>query len=124
MTPAYAPATGARRRRLVAWLLIRLTGLLLSVLVIGHFALTHILTDVAATDSAFVAASWSSLVIIAWDWVMLVAAALHGGVGIALMIEDYATSPDMRRRLRVALGVLVTVMLIGGTLTILRAAGN
>ena len=38
------------RRGVVAWLLVRLTGLLLTVLVLGHFALTHILTDVAEVE--------------------------------------------------------------------------
>ena len=61
-TAASAPARPRRlvRRGLFGWLLVRLTGLLLTVLVIGHFALTHIVTDVAQTGSAYVASRWGS----------------------------------------------------------------
>ena len=104
------------------WLWVRLTGLLLSVLVIGHFVLTHITTDVAETDSAFVATRWESAVVVAWDWLMLVAAVIHGTAGVAVMIDEYARSRDARRRARWALGTLATVMILGGTATILRVA--
>jgi succinate dehydrogenase hydrophobic anchor subunit len=86
--------------------------------------LTHITTDVAATDSAFVAARWQSGFMVAWDWLMLVSAAVHGAFGMAAMIPEYARSAGSRRRLGVALAVLTALMLVGGTATILRAAGR
>jgi succinate dehydrogenase / fumarate reductase membrane anchor subunit len=111
-------ATG-RRRPSTAWLLIRVTALLLAVLVLTHFALTHLINDVAMTDSAFVAARWQSGIVAAADWVMLVAAVVHGGAGAWTITDDY-TMPGRRRRvIRGLIAVLGTAMVLGGTATLL-----
>jgi len=112
-------ALGTRRRALV-WVMVRLTGLLLSVLVLGHFALTHILTDVANTGSSFVARRWGSGVWLAWDWLMLAAALAHGTAGIWVAIEDYTPSPAARRRRQWALLALAAVLFVLGSVTIAR----
>lgn len=113
----------APRAPLANWLTIRLTALVLSVLVLGHFALTHFITDVADTDSSFVAARWASPLFIAWDWTMLVAAVVHGAAGLWVAIGEYATG---RRRtlLRRGLIALSLVMLAGGTATIVVAVAG
>jgi len=99
------------------WLAVRLTGLILTILVLGHFALTHFVTDVAETDSSFVASRWSSPLFVAWDWTMLVAAVVHGAAGLWVAMGEYAAG---RRRalLRRALVALSVVMIVGGTATI------
>jgi succinate dehydrogenase hydrophobic anchor subunit len=106
-------------RGLLTWLVVRVTGLLLAVLVIGHFAVTHIVNDVAATGSAFVADRWRSAVILGWDWLMLAAAVLHGAAGLRVIIVEYA-GPRRVRALSAALFVLSVGMLVVGTATILR----
>jgi len=122
-----ARANGGRPARsgrpaLANWLTVRITALLLTVLVLGHFVLTHFVTDVADTDSSFVAARWASPLFIAWDWTMLAAAVVHGAAGLWIAIGEYAAG---RRRslLRQGLIVLSLLMIVGGTLTIIRAAG-
>jgi succinate dehydrogenase hydrophobic anchor subunit len=112
------------RHRLVAYLAIRLTGLLLAVLVLGHFALTHVVTDVADADAGFIARRWSAALWIAWDWLMLAAALVHGAAGVWVAIEDY--TPDLRRRRRrqVALTGACAVLLALGTLTLAIASGS
>ena len=109
------------RRGVVAWLLVRLTGLLLTVLVLGHFALTHILTDVADTGSAYVAGRWASAVVVGWDWLMLAAAVLHGAFGLRAVIGDYGR-PSIRRALVPLLVVLSIAMVALGTWTIARVS--
>ena len=108
-----------RRRPSTAWLLIRMTALLLAVLVLTHFALTHLITDVAMTDSAFVAARWQSGLVAAADWVMLVAAVVHGGAGAWTITDDYSMPGGRRRIVRVAIAGLGTAMVLGGTATLL-----
>ena len=76
------PRSRSTRGHVLTWVLVRLTGLILTVLVLGHFALTHIIYDVAETDAAFIARRWSSALWLAWDWLMLAWAILHGAAGV------------------------------------------
>lgn len=69
---------------------------MLAVLVLGHFAVTHFVTDVANTGSEFIARRWGSALWLLWDWTMLSAAILHGAAGVWISIEDY--TPDEKKR--------------------------
>ena len=100
--------------RLAAFLVMRLTALALAVLVLGHFALTHVVNDVAETGSSFVLRRWSSGLWLAWDWTMLAAALAHAGAGIWLLIDEQAPVPR-RRALHAALAATVGVLLTVGT---------
>jgi succinate dehydrogenase / fumarate reductase membrane anchor subunit len=108
----------------LAWLTIRITAVLLAILVLAHFAVTHLLTDVAETDSAFVAARWQSGVVAATDWLMLVAAVLHGGAGTWAIVDDYVTSRGRRLWLRRAVAVCGAAMIAGGTTTLVVVLGR
>jgi len=110
------------RSRAAAYLLIRVSGLLLAVLVLGHFALTHVVTDVAETDSAFIGRRWASALWLLWDWTMLGAAFLHGGAGIWVLIDDYTTDRVARRRRRTALVVGCALLWVVGSTLIAAAA--
>jgi succinate dehydrogenase hydrophobic anchor subunit len=105
------------RPRLAAFLVLRVTALALAVLVLGHFALTHVVNDVAETGSSFVLQRWSSGLWLAWDWTMLAAALAHAGAGIWLLIDEQA-SAARRRRLQAALAATVAVLLAVGTAAI------
>ena len=101
--------------RLTAFLVMRATALSLAVLVLGHFAVTHLVNDVAETGSGFVLQRWSSALWIAWDWTMLAAALAHAGAGIWLLIDEQARAPRVRRLLQRALAATVGVLLAVGT---------
>ncbi len=113
-----ADRSGARLRPGRAWLTIRLTALLLAVLVLVHFAVTHLQFDVAETDARFVAARWRSGLVVATDWLMLAAAILHGGAGAWIVIGELASGAGRRRALRIGMAALALAMLALGTLTI------
>ena len=104
----------------LVWVTVRITALILAVLVIGHFAMTHIVTDVAATDASFVARRLSSALYVTWDAVMLVAAAVHGSIGVSVIIHEYAPE-RWRRGMSVAVAVLAVVVVVAG-ITILAVA--
>src|SRR5687767_12125051 len=87
-------------RHAATFVLVRVTGLALTILVLGHFALTHIVNDVAETDAAFVARRWGSALWVTWDWLMLTAAIVHGAAGVSVAIDDYATDDARRARWR------------------------
>ena len=110
--------------RLVAFLLIRATALALAVLVLGHFAITHLVNDVAETGSSFVLRRWSSWLWLAWDWTMLAAALAHAGAGIWLLIDEQAPAGRARRLLHGTLAATVTVLLAVGTATLAYAGAR
>jgi succinate dehydrogenase hydrophobic anchor subunit len=118
------PRAQGGRDRLLVYLTIRLTGLLLAVLVLGHFALTHVVTDVADADAGFIARRWSTALWIAWDWLMLAAALVHGAAGVWIAIEDYTPDRRRRRRRQAALTGTSAVLLALGTLTLAIAGGG
>lgn len=93
------------------WLTIRVTGVLLSVLVLGHLLAVHVLTDVAHTTSSFVLRRWSSTLWVAWDGTMLTAALAHAAAGTWTVLCDHLR-PGRRGLAAVALTV-VTLSLCG-----------
>ncbi|HEX4518706.1 MAG TPA: hypothetical protein VH063_03895 [Gaiellaceae bacterium] len=120
-----APAlTGESERTpyLVEYLLLRLTGVLLSVLVLGHFVVTHFVTDVAKDDSAFVSRQLSSFVWVFWDSLMLAAALAHGATGVRVALADYAISGRRRRAISRALVTACTALFVIGLVAIWRLA--
>lgn len=119
--PAPAAVEEAPVRRLVDYVLLRATGVVLSVLVLGHFAVTHLVTDVARDDSAFVARRLSSAVWVAWDSTMLAAALAHGAIGVRLALADYATG-RRRRALQRSVLVAAALLFVLGAVAIGRVA--
>jgi succinate dehydrogenase hydrophobic anchor subunit len=94
------------------WLLIRLTGVLLSVLVLGHLLAVHLLTDVAHTTSSFVLRRWSSTLWVAWDGTMLTAALAHGAAGTWTVLRDHI-HPGRGRRVAAVVLAVVSLSLAG-----------
>jgi succinate dehydrogenase hydrophobic anchor subunit len=107
--------------RLFTYVLLRVTGLMLSVLVLGHFAVTHFLTDVARDDSAFVARRLSSALWVAWDATMLAAAIAHGAAGVRLALTDYSADAGRRRFLERCVVSFSVVLFVLGVIAIARA---
>lgn len=94
------------------WLLIRVTGVLLSVLVLGHLLAVHLLTDVAHTTSSFVLRRWSTGLWVAWDGCLLTAAVAHGAAGAWAVIRDHL-KPGRGRTAAVTALTLVSLALAG-----------
>jgi succinate dehydrogenase hydrophobic anchor subunit len=115
------PRSPSRNRRpALTYLAVRLTGVLLAVLVLGHFAVTHIVTDVAQTDAQFIARRWSSGLWIAWDITMLLAAFAHGVAGVLVSVADYVPGVRARRRRQRALMAIVTALVVLGLVVVWR----
>src|SRR5512133_624168 len=105
----------------VSWLFMRFSGLALIILVLGHFAIQHVLNDVHNLDLAFVAARWSSIGWRIYDAFLLGLGLAHGFNGLRIVVDDYVSSPTWNRVLRwailivgVALTLIGMVALIGG----------
>lgn len=98
---------------LYSWLFMRLSGLALFVLVLGHMLIMLVLDDgVQRINFAFVAGRWSSPFWQMWDLSMLWLAQLHGGNGLRTVINDYARKDSTRFWLTTLL-VCAMVLVVG-----------
>ena len=104
---------------LYAWVFMRLSGLALIVLVLGHLLIMNILDGgVQRINFAFVAGRWSSPFWRTWDLLMLWLAELHGTNGLRTVINDYAERAQSRFWLKMLLYSSVVLVLTLGTLVI------
>jgi succinate dehydrogenase hydrophobic anchor subunit len=110
--------------RRAIYVTIRVTGVLLAVLALGHFAVTHVVNDVSTTGSSFIARRWGSATWVVWDGLLLAAALLHAGAGLLAVVRDYRTRPASRRRWLAGLGALIfTIFVIGMVVLVYSALG-
>ena len=102
-----------------SWLFMRVSGLVLVFLVLGHLLIMNILDGgVQRINFGFVAGRWSSPFWQTWDLLQLWLAMLHGANGMRTVINDYAERPGTRFWLRTLLVVATVFILVLGTLVI------
>lgn len=118
--------TGPGRRRTrtnfeaVGWVFMRLSGVVLVVLVLGHLIANLVVPEngVRSIDFAFVSGKWSSLGWQLWDLLLLWLAMLHGTNGLRTIINDYAEKNTTRLWLKVLVLVAAVAVVVLGTLVI------
>lgn len=102
-----------------AWLFMRLSGVLLVVLVIGHLIIQLVVDGgVTKISFAFVAGRWSSPFWQFWDLLMLWLAMLHGSNGMRTVINDYAERDTTRFWLKALLATATVFTVLLGSLVI------
>jgi succinate dehydrogenase / fumarate reductase, membrane anchor subunit len=102
-----------------AWVFMRVSGLLLVVLVLGHLVIMNILDGgVQRINFAFVAGRWASPFWQTWDLAQLWLAQLHGTNGLRVVINDYAERDGTRFWLKTLLYTSSVLVLMLGTLVI------
>lgn len=102
-----------------SWFFMRISGLALVFLVLGHMFIMHVLDGgVERIDYDFVAARWTGFFWRTYDWLMLVLAMLHGTIGARVVISDYVHRPFWRIVAKTVLYAVVFFLLGVGTLVI------
>jgi len=101
------------------WFFMRISGLVLLVLALLHFTITHILNDVADTDLVFVSERWDNPVWRIYDWSLLTLALFHGLNGVRVIIDDYVANASRRATVKAVLYTISLVLFAYGTLTII-----
>ena len=102
-----------------AWIFMRMSGLLLVALVLGHLFIMLLLDDgVRRINFGFVAGRWASPFWRTWDLVQLWLAMLHGTNGLRVIINDYAERDGTRFWLKMLLYTSSFLILVLGTLVI------
>jgi succinate dehydrogenase / fumarate reductase, membrane anchor subunit len=97
----------------------RISGVVLVFLVLGHLLIMNVLDGgVQRINFAFVAGRWSSPFWQIWDLMMLWLAMLHGTNGMRTIINDYAERDQTRFWLKMVLYVASGFTILLGTLVI------
>ncbi len=86
-----------------SWLFMRLSGVALLLLAVGHMVIMHLINNVDQMNYAFVAARWQSWFWRGYDLLLLTLAMIHGVAGMRVICTDYIHEPG---RLRAALGAI------------------
>ena len=102
-----------------SWLFMRISGVVLVVLVLGHLLIMNILDGgVQRINFGFVSGRLSSPFWQLWDLAQLWLAMLHGTNGLRTIINDYAERPQTRFWLRTLLYVATAFIVVLGTYVI------
>jgi succinate dehydrogenase / fumarate reductase membrane anchor subunit len=110
---------GGANTELYAWVFMRVSGVVLVVLVLGHLFIMNILDGgVQRINWAFVAGRWASPFWQVWDLLMLWLAMLHGTNGMRTIIDDYTRRDAARLWLKALLFVASAIVIALGTLVI------
>jgi len=104
---------------LYTWLFMRVSGLALVVLALGHLLLVHLINNVEIIDYRFVAARYATPFWRTYDLVLLWLAMLHGLNGARIIIDDYFIRRGWRLFALSWLWVLGFIFLSLGTLVIM-----
>jgi succinate dehydrogenase / fumarate reductase membrane anchor subunit len=119
-----APRTPARTGKrsnfeMYSWVFMRVSGIVLVFLVLGHLLIMNILDGgVQRINFAFVAGRWSSPFWQVWDLLQLWLAMLHGANGLRVVINDYAGKDRTRFWLKMLLYAATVFTVVLGTLVI------
>lgn len=108
---------------LAVWYLMRLTGLGLFVLALGHYLIVHVVFDPSEQTAQWIIDErWGS---IAWrtvDWLMLSFVIFHAFMGVRTVVHDY-TSGGLRTALSMGLYLVALVLFAMGTMVVANMAG-
>ena len=117
------PRTGRERPvggfELWSWLFMRISGIVLLVLAVGHVIIMHLPAGgVSRINFGFVATRWQSPFWRTWDWALLVLALIHGINGLRVIILDYVRPPGARLALNMLFYTLGFILFVLGTVIV------
>lgn len=100
------------------WLFMRLSGVAMLILAVGHMVIQHVLNSSTNLTLQFVAAQWSNWGWKAFDILLLWMAIPHGVRGLYNVLSDYVHNDGARRALNVLLMLFVVLTVIWATIAI------
>ena len=120
LDPKYTRSKGGKGNfEMLAWLFMRVSGVILVVLLFTHLFTNLMVGDgISGIDFGFVAGKWAHPLWQFWDLALLWLAMLHGANGMRTIINDYAERDRVRFWLSLILYIATAAIIILGTLVI------
>ena len=103
---------------LYAWLFMRISGVVLLFMALGHLCIMHIINNIEVINYAFVAKRFATPFWRTYDLVMLWLAMIHGVNGIRTLVDDYISARGWRLVSLASLYVGSFIILALGSLVI------
>lgn len=101
------------------WLFMRISGIVLLFLAVGHVLIMHVFgSGVDRVNFAFIQLRWASPFWKTWDWLMLVLALLHGVNGLRVIVLDYVRPAGLRLTINSFFAVLGAALMALGTIVV------
>jgi succinate dehydrogenase / fumarate reductase membrane anchor subunit len=118
--PRRGPPVGTGRERFWWWFM-RLSGLALVILALGHMLIMHVLVQLTGQELsfAFVTSRWGTPFWRIYDALLLILALTHGVNGARVVITDLVEAPTIRRLLIGGLGLIAFLWLLLGLLVVI-----
>jgi len=101
-----------------AFMFMRISGVALLVLAVGHMMIQHVLNSSTNLTIQFVAAQWNTWGWKVYDMFLLVFAIAHGFNGLRTVLEDFIHDPEKVKVVNVILLILVVVTIIWAAIAI------
>jgi len=103
------------------WYFMRISGLALVILALGHMLIMHVLVQLTGqpVDFGFVTSRWGNPFWRVYDFLLLVLALIHGVNGTRIVIGDFVGRGGLRALLLVSLGAVTVLWLILGMIVII-----
>ena len=123
---AAQPRPGRPGFERVMWYFMRLSGLALVLLALGHMLIMHVLVELTGQEInfAFVTSRWGSPFWRIYDLLLLILALIHGVNGARIIIGDYVARGGVRNLLLIILGGLTFIWLVLGMVVIVTFDPN
>lgn len=119
VTEAYGRQRPVGGLELWSWLFMRISGLVLVVLAVGHVLLMHVVDGgVDRVNFAFVQLRWQSPFWRTWDWMLLCLALVHGINGLRVVVMDYVRPPGARLAVNMIFYVVGFALFVLGTVVV------
>jgi succinate dehydrogenase / fumarate reductase membrane anchor subunit len=104
---------------MAVWYLMRLSGLALFVLALGHFSITHFIFDPAMQTSQWIIDErWGNILWRTVDWLMLSMVLFHSFMGVRTVVQDYAGG-GLRTALTMLLYLVGIALFVMGTIAVM-----
>jgi succinate dehydrogenase / fumarate reductase membrane anchor subunit len=103
------------------WYFMRISGLALVILALGHMLIMHVLVQLTGdqVNFGFVTSRWGNPFWRIYDFVLLLLALIHGVNGTRVVISDFVGRGGLRTTLLVGLAAVTAVWLILGMVVII-----